>query len=96
MSINVIRTTIHHGRLELSVPADWPDGAEVEIRPVPMDDDEMSADEIARVLAAMDAAVPLDLSEEERAAMEAERRTRKAWEIARFEERGERVRKVWE
>ncbi len=82
------------------MPAEWPEGAEVEIRRLdqlaPEDDGPMSAGEIARVLAAMDAMQPFEMSEEERASLEAERRARKEWDLAHFEERAERLRKLWE
>ena len=32
--MNIIKATVKRGRLELNVPADWPDGIEVEIHPV--------------------------------------------------------------
>ena len=75
----MIRATIKGGRLEVDVPADWPDGTEVEVYPLEpgiQDDAEMmSAEEIAQTLAAMDQAEPLEITDAERAAWEAERKS---------------------
>jgi hypothetical protein len=69
--MSTIRATVKNGRLDLTVPTDWPDGTEVEIHPVGKEAsdaaDIMSPDEIARTLAAMDLIEPFDMSEEERA-----------------------------
>lgn len=57
-----IRGFVAGGRLELDVPAAWPDGMEVEIQPVAADEAEtISAEEIARTLAAMDAVEPFEM-----------------------------------
>lgn len=55
----------------------------------------MSADEISRTLAAIDAVQPFDLSDDEQAAIEAEGSARKEWEMAHFNERAEQVAKIW-
>jgi hypothetical protein len=52
----------------------------------------MSPEEIARTLAAMENVEPLDLTEEERAAWEAERQARKQLEKAHFAEHAEKLR----
>jgi hypothetical protein len=100
VSTDAIRTTVREGRLELRVPSEWPEGAEVEIRRVDQNgsDEEqaMRADEIAATLAAMDRVQPFDLSDDEQAAIEADRRARKEWEIAHFQERAERIVESWE
>ena len=62
-------TTIRNRRLECDVPADWPDGIQVEIHPVGPttagDTGKMSPEEIARTLAAMDLMQPLQMTEGE-------------------------------
>jgi hypothetical protein len=127
--MTTIKATIKGRRLELDVPADWPDGIEVEIHPLdlagnaagpPMDreswlrfiertagsitdptferhpiEDAMSAEEIARTLAAMDLVEPLDLTESEVAAWEAERKARIESEKAQFAEHAEELRRQW-
>ena len=47
--MTIVRATVRDGRLELNVPADWPDGIEVEIHPLGQEADAaaMSLDEIS-------------------------------------------------
>jgi hypothetical protein len=75
--MTTIKATVTGRRLELDVPADWPDGTEVVIHPVQrgasQDAEAMSPEEIARTLAAMDRVEPFDMSDAEQAAWEAER-----------------------
>jgi hypothetical protein len=97
--MTTIKATVKGRRLELEVPEDWPDGTEVVIHPLePLGQDAavMTPDEIARTLAAMDQVEPLILTDEERAAWDAERRDRKDWEHAHFEEHAEKLRRMWE
>jgi hypothetical protein len=88
-----IRGIVAGGRLEVEVPADWPDGTEVQIQPI---DEEMSPEEIARTLAAMDQSEPLEMTAAEQADWEAERQARKEREKAHFFERAEELRRMWE
>jgi hypothetical protein len=97
--VTTIKATIKGRRLELDAPDEWPDGTEVLIHPLaPAARDEavMTPDEIARTLAAMDEVEPLIMTDAERAASEAERRDRKEWEKAHFEEHAEKLRRMWE
>ena len=99
--MNAIKATVKGGRLELQVPPDWPDGTEVEIHPVGPggtvgNDGPMTPDEIACVLAAMDKVEPFALTDAERAAIEADRQTRKEWEKAHFQEHGDKLLRSWE
>lgn len=68
--MSTIKATVKNGRLDLTVPDDWPDGTEVEIHPVGIEagemGDEMTPDEITRTLAAMDRIEPFEMSEDER------------------------------
>jgi hypothetical protein len=92
---------VRNGQLELPRPIDLPDGTEVEIR-LPEtehssgEEGQMTPEEIARTLAAMDKIEPLEMSDEERAALTADRQARKEWEKAHFDERAEKVRRGWE
>jgi len=96
--------TVRAGRLELPQPIDLPDGTEIEIRlpeqmasdPSQDDDAPMTPDEIARTLAAMEKVEPLEMSDEERAALEADRLARKEGEKAHFEEHAEKLQRIWE
>ncbi len=85
----------------MAEPADLPDETEVEIVPVGLagltsDEEAMSPDEIARTLAAMAEIEPFTMTDEERAAIEADRLARKEWEKARFNEHADRLRSIWE
>jgi hypothetical protein len=95
-----IKATVIGRRLELDVPDDWPDGTEVEIQPLGQGTnggvDAMSPRQIAETLAAMDAAEPMDLSDAEQAAWEAERRARKEGEKAEFLEHVKKLGGMWE
>jgi hypothetical protein len=97
--MTTIKATVTRGRLELDVPEDWPDGTEVEIHPLAKgapDDDAMSPEEIAEMLAVMDRLEPLDLTDAERAAWEAERQARKDWEKVQFAEHAAKLERMWE
>jgi hypothetical protein len=91
--MTTMTAAVRDGRLELPRPIDLPDGTEIEIR-LPeqtasdasqQDDVSMTPDEIARTLAAMEKVEPLETSDEERAALEADRQARKEWEKAHFQ-----------
>ena len=56
----------------------------------------MTPEEIARTLAAMERIEPLEMSGEERAALEVDRQARKEWEKAHFEAHAEKLRAMWE
>ena len=93
-----IKGIVSGGRLEVNVPADWPDGTEVEIHPLPgntqSDSDGLSAEDIARTLAAMDRIVPFEMTDAEFAAWEPSadlERTRKA----EFVEKADKLRRMW-
>ena len=89
--MNAIKATVTGGRLELNVPADWPDGTEVEILPL-----SKGADVDDMLLAAMDQLEPLDLTEAELAAWKAERQARKEWEKAQFAQHAGKLQRMWE
>ena len=76
----MIKATIKGGRLEVDVPADWPDGTVVEVyaieQGITRDVDVMSPEEIAQTLSAMDQMEPLEITDAERTEWEAEREVR--------------------
>jgi acyl-CoA reductase-like NAD-dependent aldehyde dehydrogenase len=39
---------------------------------------------------------PFEMTDAERAAIEADRQARKEWEKAHFDERGDKLRRIWE
>jgi len=98
--MTMIRGTVKDGRLEIYVPADGPDGTEVEIHPLESDvrpeAEALSAAEIARTLAAMDRVEPFAMSDAEQAAWDAERRADRELEKTQFGERSERLRRMWD
>ncbi len=101
--MTTMTAVVRSGRLELSAPIDLPDGTEVEILLPEREETDsgqeeegpMTAEEIARTLAAMEQIEPLEMSDEERAALEADRQARKEWEKAHFDEHAEQLRRMW-
>jgi predicted DNA-binding antitoxin AbrB/MazE fold protein len=96
-----ITAIIRNGRLELPQPLNLPDGTEVKIQlPETTDsgteDQPMTAEEMARTLAAMDKIEPFDMTDGERDALEADRQARKVWEKSQFAEHGDKLRGAWE
>jgi hypothetical protein len=98
--MSTLKGIIRNGQVIVLGPTDLPDGTEVEILPVGLpsvdDQGQMTPDEIARTLAAMDKIEPFELTDAERAAIEADRQARKEWEKAHFDEHADRLRRIWE
>jgi hypothetical protein len=102
--LTILTAIVRNGRLELPNPIELPDGTEVqlwllsseEIASHPAESSQMTPEEITRTLAAMDQVEPLDLTEEEQAAWEAERLARKEWEKTHFADHAEKLRRMWE
>jgi hypothetical protein len=98
--MTTIKAVVRDGRIELDEPLDLPNGTVLQI-PVPTgaertEDAPMSEDEIREVLAAMDRMEPLQMTDAELAAWEADRQARKEQEKAHFRERAEKLRRMWE
>jgi hypothetical protein len=104
MSMILVKGVIRNGRVEVEGPINLPDGSEVTITGHPNgafvgladNGDPMTPQEIAATLEAMDKIEPFDMTDEERAAWDAERQARKDWEKAHFEEHAEKLRRSWE
>jgi hypothetical protein len=99
--MNTIKGIVRGGRIELDKPLDLPDGTELLIplpNGAPDDDDgwDNSPEGIAAWLKWYDSLEPLIFTAEERAAWEANRQARKEWEKAHFEERAEKLQRMWE
>jgi hypothetical protein len=91
-----IKATVRKGQLELEQPLDLPDGTELLI-PLPEPNGKsLSPDEIARALDEMDRMQPLQMTDNELAAWEADRRARREQEKLHFFERAERLHRMWE
>jgi hypothetical protein len=94
-----LSATVRNRRIEIEVPDDWPDGTPVRVttEPAPTDDDgPMTPEEIAAMVARMEALEPVEWTDEERAAWDAERAARKAAEIASFDARMQELRGMWD
>jgi hypothetical protein len=112
MTMGPIEGTVKNGQIIISDRIDWPDGTRVRIEPVPAtsdsgetdpDDLGMSeeaqggdAESVARWLAEFDAIPPLQMTPEEEAEWQAARKAQKEFEMARFNERAEKLRRMWE
>lgn len=94
--MSIIRAIIRNGRIELDEPLDLPDGTEVQISLPENDDEPTSQAEIDRILAAMDRMQPLQMSDAELSAWEADRQARKEWEKKHFFDHAEKLRRMWE
>lgn len=95
--MTTIKAIVKDRRLQLEVPADWPDGIEVEIHPLQEGHGEgMSPEEIARTLAAMDQVEPGEMTEAELAEWTAERQAQKERDKAQFAAHADKLRRMWE
>jgi hypothetical protein len=102
--MNAIRAVVRNGRLETDEPINLPEGTELLI-PLPNGDSAQEDSEevwddspegIEAWLRWCDTLQPLIFTEEERAALEADRRARKEWEKAHFDQYADEVRRLWE
>jgi hypothetical protein len=98
--MNTIYSTgiVRNGHIELPQPLAWPEGTEVIVMPNVSQESEAgpSADEIAQTLAAMDRILPMDMSDEEFAGWEANRRAQREFEQANFDAHGAELQRNWE
>lgn len=93
--MNPIEATVRDGRLDIQVPADWPDGTRVEIQPIGRRDDVMTAEEIAQTLAAMDRIEPVKMPDDAPVSLAAEGQSQRDWEKSHFAQRAEKLRRGW-
>jgi len=95
--MSTIKATVTDRRIELEVPADWPDGTQVEIHPLTKEADEaMPSGEVDALLAAMDEFEPLEFTDAELAAWETHRQARRDWEKMQFAARAGKLQGIWE
>ena len=81
-----LSTTVRNRRVEIDVPDDWPDGTTVDVLTRPTAADEpMRPEEIARLIAYMDSNEPVEWTEKERAAWDADRAAKKRLELSNFD-----------
>jgi hypothetical protein len=97
--MTMLKGVVSKGRIELDEPLNLPDGTVLMI-PLPngkLDDDEpMTQEEIDRQLALMDQMEPLQMTDEEIAAWEAERKAQREWDKSHFFERAKKLEKMWQ
>jgi len=100
--MTMLKGVVSKGRIELDEPLNLPDGTVLMI-PLPngkleeLDDDRpLTQEEIEQSLALMDQMEPLQMSDEEIAAWEAERKAQREWEKAHFFERAAKLEKIWQ
>ena len=92
------------GRIVPTQPVDWPEGTALAVEPIEEslvtdpEGDLLGEDpaSIARWVAWFDSLEPLNFTPEEEAAWHAARRQRRDWEESRFDERGERLKGMFE
>ena len=106
--MSVIKATLRNGRIEPDSPLDLPEGAKLLVVPASeidaagtnIDDDGDDAEDtpeaIAQWLAWYDTLEPLIFTDDERRAWDEARAAQKAWELEHFEERAEKLRRMWE
>ena len=93
-----------NGQIVPTQPVDWPDGTALAVEPIaePLETDspgDLLGDDpqsIARWLAWLASLEPLSFSPEEEAALQSARQQRRDWEKARFDERAERLKGLFE
>jgi hypothetical protein len=102
MTMSTITATVRSGRIELDEPLNLPDGTKLQIA-LPNgwcestnEAEPMNSEEIAERLAAMDRMQPLQMTDAELAAWEADRQARKGREKEHFFEHSEKLRGMWE
>lgn len=96
MTVSTLKGVIRGGQVVLPQPANLPDGTEVLVQPLALDDEgPVSPEEIARTLAAMERVQPFDMTEEEEAVLAADRQARKEWERVHFNPHADKLRELW-
>ena len=100
--MSAIRGRVAGGRIELPAPADWPDGTEVEVRPIgdtvglTEDGWPETPEEIEVWLRWYDSLEPLILTPEDEARIAAARKAQREFELATWDEQAEKARKLFE
>src|SRR5438105_1213919 len=93
-----IKTKVHAGRIELDVPNDWPNGLEVEVRPLtgPADNEDlMTPEEIAITLESMRRFEQVESDDESHQKTEEVINARKQREKAEFQKYLEKLKQGW-
>jgi hypothetical protein len=104
MPVTAIKAIVKDRRLELDVPADWPDGTEVVVKPIRTEltlgireeDWPETPEASAAWLKWYDSLEPLIFTDAERAEWASARNEQKDYEKAAFFRRAEKLRGIWE
>src|SRR5579859_6981714 len=102
--MNAIKATWINGKIVPDGPVDWPDGCRLTVDPKPgpsfvgMTEEEQGddAESIAHWIAEFDAIPPLEMTPEEESAWQSARNSQKEFDMAKFDERAEALRRTWE
>jgi hypothetical protein len=102
--MQTIRATWINGQIVPDGPVNWPDGCRLTIDTEPrlsfvgMTDEEQGDDpeSISRWIQAFDAIPPLEMTPEEEAAWQAARSSQKEFDKAKFDQRAQTLRRMWE
>ncbi len=99
--MEAIKAHVRNGRVETDEPLGLPEGMTVFILPRGQTPDDVdpwdeTPEGIAQWLAWYDSLEPLIFTAEERKALEDDGSARRAWELAHFDERADKLRRLWE
>lgn len=100
--MKAIEGIIRNGQIITDQPITWPDGCRVIIEPadetlgIREEDWPTDPEGIARLVALMDQIEPLEMTAEEVAAWEADRKANKEWQKAHFEKRSRQIEELFE
>ena len=102
--MKAIMGTVHNGQIVVDQPVEWPEGCRVIIEPaarekalgIREEDWPTDPEGIARLLTLMDQIEPIEMTPEEQAAWEADRKTRKEWEKANCEKWARQLKELFE
>ncbi len=98
--MHAIKAIVRAGRIETDGPLDLPDGTEILIvRPNAADGEDEDWDDTPEGIAAWlkwyESLQPLIITAEERAAYEEDKKARREWELAHFDEHAEKLQRLW-
>lgn len=94
-----VHATWKDGHVVIDEAVDWPDGCQLEVRPMSVngsgddEDDVLAKDRaaITRWIAEFDAIPPLTMSDDEAAEWQAARRAQREFELSTFEQRARKI-----
>ena len=102
--MNAIKATWKHGQIVPDEPVDWPEGCRLRVEPDRLSEtngmsDEEQADDaesIGRWIAEFDAIPPMQMTPQEEAEWQAARQAQKQLQKAKFNERADKLKRLWE